>query len=236
MDRYKNWPRLVNAENDANSMVKVLEEEYNFEVVEKLIGTEATKGNIAKAIFDKLVAKVKEDDLVVIFYAGHGETEQKPNGQQAGYLVPVNAPEELDRNRTTLVSMSEFNEWTEHLKCRHLLVIFDSCFSGVASTGGSGDQGKAGNARKVITAGNADEEVADGGDGNSIFTSRLKKALSETELEGLPTPLYARDIASYLVRHVQSDATMINRTQKPTDGQLPGDGGDTIVFTKKKRT
>ena len=140
----------------------------------------------------------------------------------------MEAPKE---GKVGMLPMEEIRRWTNLLKSRHVLYIFDSCFSGAAASGGAGD-GKPGFARRVITAGASDQVVADGGnefDDHSVFTWRLLKGLSLEETR-LDKPVYAKELASYLERHVPQDAAALRLKQTPSEGVLPGHGGATIIL------
>ena len=255
IDKYHSWPWLKNARNDALGIKKVLTEQYGFELSGELYDRSASRDAFEEA-FQSGLAKgqqggdgtddarwglsgpVGPDDLVVLFFAGHGHTEAKPHSdEEVGFLVPVEAPLE---GKAGMLRISALREWTEDLEARHVLYIFDSCFSGVATTGGGGG-GKKGFARRVITAGAPDQLVADGGEdfpGHSVFTGRLLKGLSPgpdiDPEERLRTPLFAKDLASYLERYVPIDAakTGVRPVQTPSEGVLPGHGGATIILSR----
>lgn len=215
IDRYESYmPRLINAKNDARGVAKVLVDSYGFKISAALYDEEATRDNIAAAIQEGLKdgsgssGKVEEDDLVVIFFAGHGETERIPSGDNIGYLVPVEAPPES--GRSAMITMSQVRDWTKLLPCRHLLIIFDSCFSGSALSGDTGSGDYSGWGRWVITAGAADQKVADGSaeseyPNNSVFTGRLLSVLEKGPVHiGLPSPLSVFFLAGYLVNQVST--------------------------------
>src|SRR5690606_40665099 len=70
---------------------------------------------------------------------------------------------------------------------KHVYFVMDSCYSGIALTRSGGlakhsgyiDEITKRNARQILTAGGADQEVADGGPGgHSIFTWTLLQGLN----------------------------------------------------------
>ncbi len=236
IDDYEKWRPLANARHDAEGFKEALINDYGFELAGELYDREAT-GDAIEAVFkSKLVPKAKIDDLVVVFFAGHGHTERLPNNEEIGYLVPAEA--QFETNSTGMLAISVLREWTNHLASKHVLYIFDSCFSGAATTGGGGG-GKPGYARMVITAGASDQVVTDGGEAfenHSVFTWRLLQGLRSDS--GLLMPLFAKDLASYLERNVPQDTLRLPRPipQTPSAGVLPGHGGATIVLKRTDTT
>lgn len=226
IDQYTDYPRLHNAVTDALGFAKLLRESFGFADA-TLLNQEATRDGIAGAIADSLRSGASAEDLVVIFFAGHGHTEQLPDGREHGYLVPVSARR---HSLADLVSMHELANWTNYLPSRHILYIFDSCFSGLVTLRASHSTPRrdmlARRARLAITAGGATETVEDGGwNHHSIFTGLLLQALENdttADDEGVST---ASSLFSYLAKEVPAQAN-----QTPSLGTLPGhEGGDILL-------
>jgi uncharacterized caspase-like protein len=74
------------------------------------------------------------DDLVVVFFAGHGETQDIHRGK-SGFLVPVDG--RRDRTGTlewaTLLGMWDLEKASEGIPAKHALFILDCCFGGLVS-------------------------------------------------------------------------------------------------------
>ncbi|MBP7338047.1 caspase family protein [Niveispirillum sp.] len=114
-----------------------------------------------------------ERKRLLIYYAGHGETV-KVHEVPLGFIVPSDAPR-LDRQnpaafQAKAISMSRILAWTEQVAARHLMFIFDSCFSGTLFNNlnrGPNQPPPAINrwmakpVQHFITAGSADEIVPD---------------------------------------------------------------------------
>ena len=66
--------------------------------------------------------------LVVVAFHGHG-TSLNINGKSEGFLVPSNGRADVP---SELISMSDINNWSKYVKAKHLLLIFDCCFSGLS--------------------------------------------------------------------------------------------------------
>jgi WD40 repeat protein len=87
---------------------------------------DATRDGILKGL-DWLNDNVKEEDVAVVCYAGHGETED-----DQFYLVAVDAV--LKKLAKTAVSGGELKTRLAALKSRQVLVLLDACHSGAISS------------------------------------------------------------------------------------------------------
>jgi hypothetical protein len=137
---------------------------------------------------DTLHEKVGENDRVVIFFAGHGGTYTS-DGRANGYIVPVDG----DASYASNIQMDELRTSALRLdKAKHILFIMDACYGGLlAATRGSKVENNHPHyleeitkrkARQVLTAGGADQQVADGGPGgHSHFTYHLLRALKDAQ-------------------------------------------------------
>jgi hypothetical protein len=75
--------------------------------------------------------RLQPDDRLLVYYAGHGDRE--PSGA-AGYIV-LTASNPTARSRDTEVPLAEFMRWMTALPVKHLLVLLDACYSGLAIGG-----------------------------------------------------------------------------------------------------
>ncbi|MBB4219232.1 hypothetical protein FHT79_006463 [Rhizobium sp. BK212] len=75
----------------------------------------------------------KSDSRLIIYLSGHGYT-RKMIRYKVGYFVPVDAkdPRKAEENEVAqrAIPLSMFASWAEMPDPRHVLFIFDSCFSG----------------------------------------------------------------------------------------------------------
>lgn len=237
---YHEWPKLQYAVNDAQGIKKVLVDKLEFseENIFMLENEKATRKDILQAFGDQLMNqdKIQEDDAVFIFYAGHGMTRTVNDKRSLGYIVPVDA----DRTSyiSQAISMSEINDLNEMIPARHVFWVMDACYSGLALTrsGSPGLDSKRyiqevtnRKARQIITAGGADEEVADGGpNGHSIFTWSLINALSgDADING-DGYITASEICNYVPPNVSSLSK-----QTPAYGNLIGSSGGDFIFQLK---
>jgi len=132
----KSIPTLSNALNDARSVAKILRKK-GFSVIE-LYNENATKDRI----FDAL-KKIKQistaQDSSLFYFAGHGDGVSGEKNVREGYILPFDFASEL--NTPTLdvmyydksaISISSLVMYSRDTKAKHIGIILDSCFSGLA--------------------------------------------------------------------------------------------------------
>ena len=218
IDKYLNWPQLSDAASGAKAVADTLSTRFGFDT-KLLLDRDAYRSNI-----EDHLQRVggDEDSLFVFYFSGHADTWLRPDESEVGFLVPVEAPME---GRSALLPLADlFRIFEDNVKARHALFILDACVSGLPS--GPHGRGRPGNARWVITAGAPDQVVLSAGE-LSLFTSTLIEGLTSDELQ---RPMYARDLMSYVERHVPERARRKKVIQTPSLGVLPGHGGATIVL------
>lgn len=227
VNAYRYVSPLDYACNDADAVASVLTEELGFPAPQVTIlkDGDATKQAILEGYTGLRDRASDHDDRVVIFFAGHGETVPGLRGP-VGYLVPVDG--ELDK-LSTLVRWGELTQYAELIPAKHILYIIDACYSGLALQRAvpPGQQRFIGElmqrlSRQVLTAGKADQTVADGGGPagqNSIFTGYLVEGLrGAADADGVLT---ANLLMNYVYRMVGQDS---RSNQTPHYGHFDGDG------------
>ncbi|MEL7543671.1 MAG: caspase family protein, partial [Pseudomonadota bacterium] len=97
------------------------------------IGAPGQPGQLAKWLADK-----GEDAELIVYFAGHGSREQNANGKTLPYLMGVDSrPESLQQTGfplNTLVSELQAVQ-SRHLKKGRVMLVLESCFSGLAGDG-----------------------------------------------------------------------------------------------------
>lgn len=229
---YRKWPKLQYAVQDANAVRDVLigRMGFNAERVLTLSNGEATRNNILALFHDKLGhGNVKKDDRVFVFFAGHGATKKLSSGRNLGYIIPVDSnPDEI---AVDAIPMTDLQDIAESINAKHVLFVMDACYSGLGLTRGTNtDKFLRDNARRIgrqmLTAGGADQMVADGGpNGHSVFTWTLLQALGgKADLNG-DGVITGTELAAYIAPAVASVSQ-----QTPAFGSLPGSEGGEFVF------
>ncbi len=234
---YQSWPKLRYAVNDANSIEEALVTKFGFkrENIRKLLNGDATRQRILGTLGDEFTdgKKVQRDDRVFVFFAGHGATRTFEDGRQFGFIVPVDA--DPSNYYSTAISMSSLREASDLIAAKHLYFVMDSCYSGLALSRGSGafykdrsylEEVSRRSSRQILTAGGADQQVADDGPGgHSVFTWALLEGLQgKADLDGNGV-VTASELGAYISPIVSSFAK-----QTPTVGNLVGSEGGEFLF------
>jgi formylglycine-generating enzyme required for sulfatase activity len=175
------WKKLNGVREDVPAVVKVLENNQKFDVVETLI--DPTSENLLQ----KMTTFVNNyglnpENRILIYYAGHGYTETESDNRKFGYLVPIDAPDpkkDFQGFIAKAVSMDDIENLAKRIRSKHALFVFDSCFSGTLINRNKivvppiinylATQ----NVRQFITSGEAGEEVPD----ESIFREMFVRGL-----------------------------------------------------------
>jgi uncharacterized caspase-like protein len=139
--RYENpgIPTLDYTVADAEAFSRTLIERGGFKQEHVLLLTDTTEKkptlrNIKWALGTFLARSAARDDLVVVFYAGHGAPEIDQRGVEsdglAKYLVPSDAdPDDL---YSTALPMDEFQTIFGRIEAERMVVFLDACYSGAA--------------------------------------------------------------------------------------------------------
>ena len=153
---------------DARDMKNALVKNgWNSLNIKTLIGlTEATKNNILSSIKIWLDARENSNDLVLIFFSGHGKYNK---------IIAANVIEGIDPEKIEITGQ-ELDEAVSQLESQKIVLIFDSCFSG-SFTDIINPLSKPG--RIILTACNSVElSRSDTNKLNGIFTYHLVNALN----------------------------------------------------------
>ena len=233
---YQFAPPLTYACNDAEGVKKALIEKLNFneDKICLLLNEQATRVSIMER-FLALAKRAEPNDRILFFFAGHGHTEQGNRGE-TGFLFPVDGTAE---NLATLIRWDDLTRNADLISAKHMLFIMDACYGGLAVARyvppGSMRFLKdmlARYSRQVLTAGKADEVVADSGgprEGHSIFTGHLLEAF-DGAASNQAGVLTAGGVMAYVYDRVANDQ---NSQQTPHYGSLDGDGD--LVFLPEMR-
>ncbi|WP_437817571.1 caspase family protein [Sorangium sp. So ce1078] len=201
INAYDRWPRLDNAVSDALGVRRALVDELGFRApIEPLLDGAATREAILALAADRLRSVLGGDDSLVFFFAGHGHTRLDTIGSstiETGFLVPVGAGTGVEERWSDYIEIDSFLQTLALLPARHVLVILDACYSGVAL--GSNvkrhrdavryERDLGGRvSRKVVTSARRDQRALDAGPlaGHSLFAGTLIEGLTRgfADLDG----------------------------------------------------
>lgn len=224
IDRYAHLPTLGGAVHDARAVAEVLAAQ-GFEV-KTFIDGDATRDALTAYLGDELRDAVGPDDRVLVFFAGHGIT--LGDGDAAtGYLAPVDA--DARRIVSSGISMTELQRWFSLYQAKHVLLIADACYSGLAigsRAGGVSPDARdyvfevaQRRARIALTAGSAGEEAHEYR-GHGLFTYFLLQGLAgaaDVTRDGIIT---SDELAAFLKPAVTRTARQeMNASQTPQVGR-----------------
>lgn len=214
--RYEKLTPLRSPEADVAEIERLLRDRYGF-TVKTLVN--ATRYQMLTEL-NKLMEQLTEKDNLLIYYAGHGEID--PSTQTASWL-PIDADPKNDSN---WISSDDLTRKIGPMKARHVLVVADSCYSGVLTRSatslvapGATDEERyewfrtvAGKKSRHLLSSGGRAPVMDGGGGkHSVFAATFIEALASNEdiLDGR--------------RLGDAISTRVLRRSKPymKEGQLP---------------
>lgn len=189
VSNYKNeatWPELKMVPDEIK-IVKAALIEQGFEIQE-LPDPTISELTIALKLF--LSKKVKIDTRLVIYIAAHGYSDDR----NLGFIIPTDGVEpSSDEFIASVISMSEIKEWSVQTRAKHVLMVFNSCFSGSVFLTRSGlrpsklflkDIDRLG--RQYLTSGSATEQVPDRLDFANSFVGGIMGDADITE-DGIVT-------------------------------------------------
>ncbi len=226
-NNYQHLEKLDAAENDARVLANILKKKYGFEVELLLNGD---YDNTVNSIF-KMTKKLKKDDNLLIYYAGHGQLDRAEN---RGYWLPIDASYEL---RSRWISNSTIVDRVKATKAKHVLLMVDSCFSGLLMRSGEAapsvetmdakyiERLKNKKTRLVITSGGNEPVVDSDGGQHSLFALKLIDTLKNNNTV-INSQILFENIRRYVVSNADQtpERAMVHKTGH--------DGGDFLFFAK----
>jgi len=132
-------PRLRYAAKDAQAMYDFLTTKGGYPKQNVVLLTDTTPEkptlqNIRRALGDFLFRRPARDDMVLIFYAGHGAPEVDAAGNETDglskYLIPRNA--DPDSLYSTAFPMDEVQKIFARIPAERVVMLLDTCYSGTA--------------------------------------------------------------------------------------------------------
>jgi TPR repeat protein len=205
-NEYKGFKLLKTAVNDAEATATVLRDRYGFRV--KLLRN-ATRLQILSELND-LRQRLTDKDNLLIYYAGHGELDQK---NQRGYWLPVDA---VPGNTANWISNIDLSDLLNLMAVKHLLVVADSCYAATLTRSSAGrleptmtqeELARAvqtlasKRARVVLTSGGVEPVLDNAGGQHSVFAEIFLEILSSND--GV---LLGRDLFQHLQLRVHAMA------------------------------
>ena len=233
----KGWNPLRGALQDVEEVADALKK-HGFTVTLK---KDLTKPKFEDT-FEKFVTEGrKENNRLLFYYAGHGHTEKLANGDDLGYLVMVDAPLPEDNriNHRKSVDMESLVTQAKRIQARHVLFVFDSCFSGtILNVDRNQEQPESISysirkpVRQFITAGSANETVPD----KSVFKQAFLNLIEGSARQPAPDDYITGEELGFYLKH---QVPKYNKAQHPQYGKINDpnlDQGDFVFVVPKEGT
>ena len=217
---YTHWNPLPGALHDVKQ-VKAALETHGFNVTLK---TDLHKLDFDRALTEFVIeAGSEKANRLLFYYAGHGYTRKSATDEDLGYLVMVDAPKPIaDAVGFELASidMKALVIEAEKIRARHVLFLFDSCFSGtilnvrdeMEPPESISDSVKY-PVRQFITAGRAGEVVPDHSDFKQVFLDLIQGR----DREPFPDGYITGEELGYYLKH---QVPVYNKVQHPQYGKI----------------
>jgi nucleoside phosphorylase len=241
IDRYRSWPRLNNAVNDARGALAAFARVGFAPIGEPLCDDAATFDAMRRLVTDELSQLGRRDSLIV-FFAGHGHNVRRTyddgDASTTGYLIPADA-DASDASAARWLCLEHWLSDLGRLAPRHILVVLDACYSGIALGPLIKWRAQVGQtralaalarrrSRRVITSALDDQRAMDSGPrrGHSLFTGCLIDAL-EGAIAQPGAWFTGTELALYVQRRV---TTYPDAQQTPDSGAFEQDKRGELVF------
>lgn len=175
----KSFLSLNNPVLDALKLKRVLETKYTFPSSNIDTLFNRNRDDILGLIAQRCNT-LKENDNLLIFYAGHGTARKDQHNRTFGYLVPSSAKKGNYASYISSVNIAEVLTEDSHVK--HILFIADACFSGSLTRSEEDDMPRnikssyENKSRKIMASGNL-EPVPD----NSMFMYHVLDRLEKNK-------------------------------------------------------
>ena len=218
-NKYDYLSDLENAVNDARAIANLLKEKFNFKVN---VLEDASRTTILDTIYE--LRKIGKEDNLLIYYAGYGKRDEDA---ETAYWQPVDAKKDKP---STWIPENELKSQIKAIQAKHIIVIADSCFSGITYRGLKPinfekeskisvlKQNLDKEVRIAFTSG-GNEPVMDGGGGkHSVFAKNLLNVLNK--LDG---PTVGRDIYEKVEKKMVNEVKQEPRYNPILDGDISGD-------------
>ncbi len=231
---YKHWAELLWPTQDVGELARVLDD-LGFET---RVLKDATANGFRAAMAGFVSAEGQDESAQLLFYfAGHGHTLPGATGP-LGYVVMTDAPDPAQDPagfREHAVEMDAFLSFARQIRARHVLFVFDSCFSGTVLRKRADDPVRALGknvirpVREFLTAGSAEEPVPDRSLFKTVLIDVLTGAIPEPIEDGYLTGL---ELAALM----KSTIPKYSMVQNPQYGRILDpelDKGDFVFVLKR---
>jgi uncharacterized caspase-like protein/ketosteroid isomerase-like protein len=238
-DYSKGWPRLPNPLQDARDIADLLRQiGWNVDLL-----SDPDWATLRNSLNSVIAGPGRDrDKAILIWFSGHGHTLSEADGSKLGYIVPVDAPDP-DRDEIGFmehaISMREIETVARRIKSKHVLMVFDSCFSGAlfqitrAKPPPFIEEKVARPVRQFLTAGDEHEKVPDKSLFKTVFVQGVRDLDADRNKDGYIT---GQELGAYLQEKVVNYSS---KAQHPQYGKINNpklDKGDFVLVAKPRPT
>jgi hypothetical protein len=233
-NKYQFHEHLKTAVSDAEAVAQTLHDDFGFETT---LLRDAGRDEILKT-FNEYRRKLNADSSLLIYYAGHGVYDRDAD---KAYWLPVDA--RADEN-VKWVSADDVTTNIRAIPARQVLVVSDSCYSGLITGGGDTRMARvtlaasereryiqkmsAGRSRLLMTSG-GNEPVLDGGSqAHSVFANAFLNGLRQME-----QPVFTAEELFYTYIR-ESVAGKSDQTPQYTPIRNSGHDSGDFIFVRSK--
>jgi tetratricopeptide (TPR) repeat protein len=225
VSEYKYVTPLSYATNDANLIANVIRSNFSESKVHLELLTNKLATELAiKSGLHKINQQVKSGDLVVFYFAGHGDVAYT-EGSQRGYFLAHNASDSRDYEAGGAVRFDAVHDSIQAItnKGAKVYLITDACRAGkiidskgTSTTLAAFNTGYE-NTIKFISCQSSEvsyeiDELAHG-----VFTYFLAKGISgESDSGNKDEKISVREMDNYLTDSIEAYLSQLNKTQTPT--------------------
>jgi len=128
IDDYENCPGVKYAVNGAQNVQEKLKK-LGFHDITTLFDREASRERIYYELRHKLPLKAGANDRVIIYFAGHSYEDGSSNDLKHKFIIPANA--KTVQSSENELSLAFIQDISGYITAKHLLCVFDTCFSGL---------------------------------------------------------------------------------------------------------
>lgn len=211
---------------DVDGLEKVLKTEERGDFNEVVVLKDKRRDEVEHSL-NKILNKAKKNDLLVVYYSGHGK--QSKSGQL--YLTSLNT--EVEVLNTTAVGLNKVYELINDSACQKIVLILDCCYSGAAGKAFKGDIDsvlKQVNTKSrgtyLITASTEIQVAQENPEDNySLFTKHLIKGLETGDADKDGDGWITID---ELYQYVHDKVLDENKNQQPTKASK-GERGELVI-------
>jgi len=234
---YQQLPPLQTPINDAKDIASILQNQYGFTT--QLL-SDATRDQIIGQL-DHYRRSLNENDELLVYYAGHGYYDKDIN---QAYWAPVDAGKD---SYARWIIATEITGTAKAVPARHVLIISDSCYSGMLTRDAGVTPGAGSDDRKVylekmserksrhVMSSGGDEPVQDsdapGGVANhSVFANVLLQNLAASQWDSFT----AEELFAQIKEQVGGRSQQVPEYSPIRDSSH--DGGDFVFYRISGKT